>query len=119
MDDEVKQVIIMRKDLEMSLGKSVSQGAHASVLAYLEALKANREVVEVWLASGQKKIVLKVDDEAALAKLYQAFKYKKIPCAIVNDAGLTQLAPGTTTALGIGPWKNGEIDAYTKALKLL
>ncbi|MHB1829819.1 MAG: peptidyl-tRNA hydrolase Pth2 [Candidatus Micrarchaeaceae archaeon] len=117
--DEVKQVIIMRKDLDMSLGKTVSQGAHASVLSYMEALRADRKIVDAWLSSGQKKIVLKVDDEKTLSRLYEAFKYKNVPCAIVNDAGLTQLPPGTTTALGIGPWKSDEINLLTGALKLL
>jgi peptidyl-tRNA hydrolase, PTH2 family len=117
--DDVKQVIIMRKDLNMSLGKTVSQGAHASVLSYMEALRADKKLVDAWLESGQKKIVLKVDDEKTLNRLYEAFKFKKVPCAIVNDAGLTQLPPGTTTALGIGPWKSEDINLLTGALKLL
>ncbi len=117
--DDVKQVIIMRKDLDMSLGKTVSQGAHASILSYMETLKTDKAMINSWLEGGQKKIVLKVDDEKTLKRLYEAFKYKKIPCALVNDAGLTQLPPGTTTALGIGPWKAEEINLLTGALKLL
>ncbi|MEM3416197.1 MAG: aminoacyl-tRNA hydrolase, partial [Candidatus Micrarchaeaceae archaeon] len=66
-----------------------------------------------------KKIVLKIDSEDALKRLYEAFKYKKIPCALVSDAGLTELPPGTNTALGIGPWRAEEIDQFTKNLKLL
>ncbi|MDE1860184.1 MAG: peptidyl-tRNA hydrolase Pth2 [Candidatus Micrarchaeota archaeon] len=118
-DDEVKQVIIIRKDLGMGQGKAVSQGAHASIISYLEAEKSSKEMIERWLATGQKKIVLKVDDEKIIKKLYEAFKFKKIPCGLVNDAGLTQLQPGTITALGVGPWKSGEINFYTSALKLL
>lgn len=117
--DELKQVIIIRKDLEMGLGKAISQGAHASLMSYLETVKENEKVAKQWTEEGEKKIVLKVDDGVALEKLYNAFKYKKVPCALVSDAGWTQLPPGTKTALGIGPWKSSEIDPFTKMLKLL
>ncbi len=116
---EVKQVIIIRKDISMSTGKTVAQGAHASVMSYLEALKAHSDIIEQWLSEGQKKIVLKVDDDKAMKRLYEAFKFKKIPCALVNDAGLTQLPPGTMTALAAGPWDRDELDMLTGGLKLL
>ena len=117
--DEVKQVIVVRKDLKMGAGKLAAQVAHASVLSYLEASKKDKEVVRTWLESGQRKIVLEVENEDLLTKLYKAFQYEKVPCAIVNDAGLTQLPPGTTTALGIGPDLSQKIDKFTKPLKLL
>lgn len=117
--EDIKQVIIIRKDLGMGTGKTAAQAAHASMLSYAEAMKKDPEIARTWLATGQKKIVLKVDDEATLEKLYKAFKYEKVPCAIVDDAGLTQLPPGTTTALGIGPDLANRIDKFTKPLKLL
>lgn len=118
-EEEIKQVIIIRSDLDMNKGKMVAQGAHASLMSYLQAEKMSKETARVWLDMGEKKIVLKVADEEALTKLYKAFEFKKIPCALVSDAGLTQLPPGTKTALGIGPWKSSEIDLFTKGLKLL
>ncbi len=63
--------------------------------------------------------MLKTADEKDLEKLFAAFKFKKIPCALVADAGLTQIPPGTKTALGVGPWNGAEINAFTSALKLL
>ncbi len=117
--DELKQVIIIRTDIEMGKGKVVAQGCHASLMSYLEADKAHKDVAEEWLRNGEKKIVLKIDDYEKMKRLFDAFKYKGIPCALVSDAGLTQLPPNTKTALGIGPWKSSEIDAFTSALKLL
>lgn len=117
--DEIKQVIIVRADLDMGKGKLGAQIAHASVSSFLEAERMDKEIAKLWLDSGQKKIVLKVDDEESLKKLHAAFKFKKVPCALINDAGLTQLPPGTTTTLGIGPWRNEEIDLFTSKLKLL
>ncbi len=118
-EEEIKQVIIVRSDIEMSRGKIGAQCAHASLMSYFQAEKASKSVAKEWLDSGEKKIVLKVTDEEALTKLYKAFEFKKIPCALVSDAGLTQLPPGTKTALGIGPWKSSDIDQFTKSLKLL
>ncbi|MDE1874103.1 MAG: peptidyl-tRNA hydrolase Pth2 [Candidatus Micrarchaeota archaeon] len=117
--DEVKQVIVVRKDLKMGAGKLAAQVAHASMLSYAEAQKKDKEIIKAWLDSGQKKIVLEGDDEKMLERLYKAFQYEKVPCALVNDAGLTQLPPGTTTALGIGPDLAAKIDKFTKPLKLL
>ncbi len=117
--DEIKQVIVVRKDLDMGVGKLSAQCAHASILSFLEVQRVDNDMAREWLDSGQKKIVLKVDDEESLKKLHAAFKFKKVPCALVNDAGLTQLPPGTTTALGIGPWRGDEIDQFTGTLKLL
>ncbi len=117
--DEIKQVILVRTDLDMGKGKMAAQVAHASVSAYISASRSNADVVDAWLSSGQKKIVLKVEDDKVIKKLYEAFKFRKIPCALINDAGLTQLPPGTITTLGIGPWKKSEIDFFTSSLKLL
>ncbi len=117
--DEIKQVIIFRSDLEMGKGKMVAQGAHASLMSYFVAEKKDSRIAKAWIDEGEKKIVLKVSDEEALKKLYAAFSYKGVPCALVSDAGLTELPPGTKTALGVGPWKSDEIDAFTRALKLL
>jgi PTH2 family peptidyl-tRNA hydrolase len=116
--DEIKQVIIVRADLDMGRGKAAAQCAHASLSSYLNAVSAHKDTVKDWLESGQKKIVLKVDGEEALVKFYEAFKFKKIPCALVSDAGLTEIPPGTKTALGIGPWKSQELDVLTRGLKL-
>ncbi len=117
--EEIKQVILVRTDLDMGKGKLAAQVAHASLLSYMEAVRDNKEIVDQWLEAGQKKIVLKVDNDKIIKKLFEAFKFKKIPCALVNDAGLTQLPPGTITTLGIGPWKKSEIDFFTSAMKLL
>lgn len=119
LDEEIKQTIIIRIDLDMGRGKLVAQGAHASLMSYFEAERADKAVAKKWLDTGEKKIVLKVSDEEALVKLFKAFQYKKVPCALVSDAGLTQLPPGTKTALGVGPWISSEIDQFTKGFKLL
>ncbi len=117
--EEIKQAILVRNDIDMSKGKTAAQVAHASLMAYFNAEKKDSKVAKEWLNTGEKKIVLKVNDDKVLKKLFEAFKYKDIPCALVSDAGLTQLPPGTVTALGVGPWKSKEIDEFTSSFKLL
>jgi PTH2 family peptidyl-tRNA hydrolase len=119
IDDEIKQVIITRIDLDLNKGKLCAQVAHASLMSYFEAERMNNSIAKEWLDTGEKKIVLKVSDGEALEKLFAAFKFKKIPAALVVDAGLTAVPPGTKTALGVGPWKSSEIDIFTRGMKLL
>jgi peptidyl-tRNA hydrolase, PTH2 family len=118
METDIKQVILVRKDLKMGTGKLAAQVAHASILSYLKATEMDDKIAKIWINGGQKKIVLAVDDEDALIRMFQAFKHVGVPCALVNDAGLTQLPPGTTTTLGIGPDVSEKIDRFTKPLKL-
>ena len=119
MKEEIKQAIIIRSDLEMSKGKTAAQAAHASLMSYFEAEKMDEEIAKEWLGTGEKKIVLKVSNEDSLVKLFNAFKFKKVPCALVTDAGLTELPPGSKTALGVGPWHSSDINQFTAGLKLL
>uniref|UniRef100_UPI001CA5CF60 aminoacyl-tRNA hydrolase n=1 Tax=Clostridioides difficile TaxID=1496 RepID=UPI001CA5CF60 len=39
MEENIKQVIIIRKDLKMPKGKMVAQGSHASLGAILETMR--------------------------------------------------------------------------------
>lgn len=116
---EYKQVIIIRTDLGMGAGKKCAQACHASVSASDEVRIKNKRVWKDWKQSGQKKVVLKVPSMEELTKIYLRVQKQNIPCYIIKDAGLTQLAPGTTTALGIGPYSSVELDKITGDLKLL
>ncbi len=111
-----KQVIVLRKDLEMSVGKKCVQSSHASLGAYR---KTDKSIVKKWDSEGQKKVVLEVDSREEILKLYEKVKKGKISCFLVEDAGLTELDPGTITALGIGPDSEEKIDKITGSLKLL
>lgn len=112
----MKQAIVIRTDLKMEKGKIASQCAHASVSAFLEA---DKKKSDAWLKQGMKKIVLKVENEKELLSMCRKAKAEKLPCVIITDAGMTQIEPGTLTALGIGPDVDEKIDKVTNKLKLL
>ncbi|MEE8401157.1 MAG: peptidyl-tRNA hydrolase Pth2 [Candidatus Hydrothermarchaeaceae archaeon] len=116
---EYKQVILVRADLAMSRGKTCAQVAHASLSSADKAREFNKEEYKEWKREGQKKVVLKVASEKELFELFEMAKGQSMPCYIINDSGLTELPPGTTTALGIGPSTDGLLDKITGHLKLL
>ncbi|MDI6884878.1 MAG: peptidyl-tRNA hydrolase Pth2 [archaeon] len=113
---EYKQCIVLREDLKLSKGKAAAQAAHASLLSYERAPVRDRMY---WKAQGQKKVVLKVQSLEELYGVKDEAEKLGLPCAIVEDAGLTEIPPGTVTALGIGPARAEEIDKVTKHLDLL
>ena len=109
----MKQVLLVRDDLEMSQGKSIAQGSHVSVKATKEASGDN---VEKWLSEGGKKIVLRVSSRGQIEEIVSSAD--DLPTAIVEDLGYTELEPGTMTAGAIGPGDEDEIDEYTGHLDL-
>jgi PTH2 family peptidyl-tRNA hydrolase len=111
-----KQCLVIRGDIKMSCGKISAQAAHAAVAAFE---RCDRETRERWLTEGQKKVVLKVRDEKSLLELKTIAEARGIPAALIQDAGLTELPPGTTTALGLGPARTEEMDRITSDLPLL
>ncbi len=112
----MKQVILVRTDIRMSTGKKIAQACHASVGA---VFNADDKIVDYWNETGAKKIALKVVGENAIKDLHSAAKKMRLPCFLVADAGLTELEPGTITALAIGPADDSKIDKITGNIKLL
>jgi PTH2 family peptidyl-tRNA hydrolase len=117
--EEYKQVILVRTDLKMGTGKKCAQSCHASVSASDLVRVQYKAKWKNWKNSGQKKVVLKIQNMEQLKEIIIKLESKKIPYFVVSDAGLTQLTPGTTTAVGIGPILSTEIDKITGDLKLL
>jgi PTH2 family peptidyl-tRNA hydrolase len=106
----------VRKDLEMSKGKLAAQVAHASLEAYKQT---DRKTTGRWEAQGNKKVVLKVDGLKELMEIKKKVSKMKMPCALIRDAGLTEIPSGTITCIGIGPAEESEINKVTGKLKML
>jgi len=124
---EHKQVIIMRKDLNMRKGKLVAQGAHASLGAILNLMQRNGNVLslemdertEPWLTGRFKKICVYVNSEAELLEVYNAAQAAGLISSLIKDAGLTEFnGVPTLTAVAVGPDREDKIDLVTKHLPL-
>lgn len=148
MDKEVKQVILMRKDLKMRRGKEIAQGAHVSMKVLLDQMKPyNNDLyiqdkqhgfklikedkglmlsipqdspLDLWLSGLFTKICLQVNSKEELVKLYEDAKSSGLLCSIIEDAGLTEFhGEKTLTCAAIGPAYSEDIDKITGHLKLL
>jgi PTH2 family peptidyl-tRNA hydrolase len=111
-----KQCLVIRNDIKMSCGKRCAQAAHASIGAYNNA---DKSLQKAWLSEGQKKVVLKANDERTLYELKVIAERVGISSSLIQDAGMTEIPPGTITALGLGPAKSEDLDKITGTLSLL
>jgi PTH2 family peptidyl-tRNA hydrolase len=106
-------------DLNMSRGKIAVQVAHGSVSAAEQTRVNKQEIWRAWLREGQKKVAVKVASEEEILELRRKAVSHSLPHALIRDAGMTELPPGTLTVIGIGPAKTETIDEVTGELKLL
>lgn len=128
----IKQVIVLRKDLNMRKGKMVAQGAHACLNACLDMLSGFwhergewrdekiGNIYEEWQKTGTTKICVSVDSEQELLSVYENAKIHGIVCSLIQDAGHTEFAGVPTyTAVAVGPAESDVLDPITGKLKLL
>lgn len=112
---ELVQYIVVNTSLGMNKGKIAAQASHSSV-AVLD--KVDDDIVSEWKSSGMKKIVLKVKTTDELLELFEKAK-RKHPCALITDAGHTQIEAGSKTCFACGPVDEEEGKKLFKELKLL
>ena len=112
---KMKQVILVRNDLKLPKGKMAAQCSHAAVEA---AFNSDKKKVAEWRKEGAKKIILKVKDEKEMIKYLQKAKDAGLKTALITDAGMTVVAPGTKTCVGIGPAPSNMIDKITGNIPL-
>ncbi len=137
----IKQVIVMRKDLNMRKGKMIAQGSHASMGVLLKLMRGGVEFtdysapkfdyqlcldlkkdtpLEKWISGQFKKITVSVNSEDELMNIYNQAVELNLPVSLITDAGHTEFnGVPTKTCLAIGPDLSEKIDIITGTLKLL
>lgn len=127
---ETKQVIVVRKDLNMRKGKLAAQVAHASMGAIMKY--ANDEDLAVviktprgsaiydWLNGSFTKVVVSVNSEKELLDLEEDCKTLDLRHCLITDSGRTEFGGvATKTCIAIGPCEVSEVNKVTKHLSLL
>lgn len=124
----IKQVILIRKDLNMRRGKEIAQGAHASMeflitqLRDLETISPSNSVVlsteeRQWIQGAMAKICLRVESEQALLQYHQSALQHGLKSFLICDSGKTEFSGVSTyTACAIGPDDAQRIDQVTGQL---
>lgn len=112
-------VIVLRGELRLTAGKAAVQAAHAAVMLVEQGRERRRPELEAWRSQGQKKIGLVAPSLDDLRRIERSARAKGIATAWVEDAGLTEVPPGTVTCLGLGPALNSDLDPITGKLPLL
>jgi PTH2 family peptidyl-tRNA hydrolase len=135
----IKQVIVMRKDLNMRKGKMIAQGAHASMKVFLDmdrmwketSIHKNNVIADLtivgfteamiaWMDGIFTKICVSVNSEAELLDIYNKAKEAGLPCSLIQDCGKTEFNNQPTyTCCALGPDKSEKIDIITGNLSLL
>jgi PTH2 family peptidyl-tRNA hydrolase len=134
---DVKQVIVIRRDLGMRRGKEIAQGAHASI-AWLTERCTQKVCAEgygdnwginfigrfthaewQWVEGNVRKVTLQVSSEEELFRIYEAAREAGLEVHLITDSGLTEFSGiPTATCLAIGPDFDEKINPVTSDLIL-
>ena len=131
-----KQVIVMRRDLNMRKGKMVAQGCHAAMSFFTERLQVsiiyglinekyccnvepNKEISN-WINNSFRKICVGVDSEEELLKIHDQALGAGLMSHLVTDNGATEFGGvPTNTCVAIGPHWDDKFEGITDHLPLL
>lgn len=125
---QIKQVIVVRHDLNMRKGKYAAQASHASMAFLSNKIREmfgtfdqpyfNEAEVE-WLTGSFAKVVCKVSSEEELMEIYQKAQAAGLQVNLITDSGRTEFhGVPTRTCLAVGPDTAERIDPVTGHLGL-
>ncbi|GAP85709.2 putative PTH2 family peptidyl-tRNA hydrolase [Rosellinia necatrix] len=126
-NEECKLVLVVRTDLGMTKGKIAAQCSHATLACYKalsrsasrQPTSAEAKILQRWERLGQAKIAVQVKSQDELLTLMGKARSLGVTAEVIQDAGRTQIDPGSLTVLGVGPAPKSVVDQITGGLKLL
>lgn len=129
MSNDVKQVVVVRTDLNMRKGKIAAQVAHASMQFLLDANESSRgdqlvinltPAEALWLTGSFAKVVVGVGSEQALNDLILKAQVADVEVHPIIDEGRTEFnGVPTLTCAAFGPCDSEELNKITGLLKLI
>lgn len=147
-EDPIVMYLIVHETLGMSMGKTAAQCAHASQMLTLDYFETKdkskvlqKKIIETptdsdeldvlkamyaqqgrklsvfgeWLSGSFRKVVLRADDKE-WAKIQKDYGDHMI---MVVDAGLTEIAAGSETVIGLWPMRKSQAPKTIKKLQVL
>lgn len=120
-----KQVIVIRKDLNMRKGKMCAQAAHASMSFLTKSISGDARIVLTdeqleWLDSSFRKIVVSVNSEEILHAVHQCALRAGLVSHYIVDNGTTEFGGvPTATCVAIGPHYDERFIGITDQFPLL
>jgi peptidyl-tRNA hydrolase len=146
-EDPIVMYLIVHESLNMGMGKTAAQCAHASQMLTLDYFDKKKEANDLhkkimfegnpqlleqyklrysemnrpisimgeWLNSSFRKVVLRASDKEWI-KLKEEFKDSMV---MVVDAGLTEIASGSETVIGLWPVRKSQVSKTVKRLQVL
>ena len=106
----VQMVMLRHLELERDAWENQTSPAHPTDR---EAIQKFRNVMEEWLRTSFRKVVLKADDkEWAKIKL-------EVSVYVVKDAGLTEVESGSETVMALWPMRKSGVPKIVKRLQIL
>ncbi len=129
-EDPIVLYVIVRKSLNMGVGKIAAQVHHAAkifLLGYfsirknypslslpdMEIYEPLLNITEKWIDSSFRTVLLVADD-----KEWEKLK-EQVRVFIVRDAGLTEVAPGSETVMSTWPMHKSQAPKIIKRLQAL
>jgi peptidyl-tRNA hydrolase, PTH2 family len=133
-DKPIKQVIVIRRDLNMRRGKEIAQGAHAAMAWLTVRIRHNLSdcdrdrdytlsdftpAEEAWIKGSFRKVVCQADSLRDLMTIHEAAEAAGLEAQLITDNGITEFGGvPTITALAIGPDYDERLDPVTRELVL-
>lgn len=146
MEDKVKQIIIVRKDLDMSPGKLAAQVSHASMAFLSNLLRESQDynytgtsiilkdveipldIYDNWINDAFTKVIVGAKNkgrlEWAVRKAEELGMKEGEDFFLIRDNCLTELEPEdsdgrTLTCIGFRPMRHSVIEPISKKFQLL
>ena len=115
-DMSMKVVVVARYDLKMTAGKLAAQVGHA---IHSLCRESDEELIEEWEDedSCSKIVVLGVNDHAGMLDVIARAEALGLGVFPIEDAGRTEVEPGSLTVAAIGPSYEQFINAVTGSLR--